>query len=176
MREIDGYVFIAECRESEFMFGKPVSKGLKVYESIELNGLSPYESSEQAKKAATAFFKFPFYLVTLGKLWMRLAETREELDYFTNKTNLIVIMKDYDGRFKTDKLFGPLPTKKRRTTAYPIPGAYLLFNGYKPFKKKFGQTAFDRAKYQLKEINRQGQCGATMAQFKLKKLEELFRK
>jgi len=181
MKTIEGFVFMAECKEAEFMFGKPTSKDCAIYENMESNGLTPYDSQEEAKDAARFFASGKgssqlFYLISLGKLWMKIAETKEEVYHFRHKTNLIVIMKDYDDISKTDKLFGPLPTKKGRTTAYPLPGAYLIFNGYIPHRNQDGQTAFESAKYQLTEINRQGGCPAVIAQFKLKWLEELFKR
>jgi hypothetical protein len=178
MREITGHVFIAECREAEFMFGKPTSENCVIYENIESNGLVPYDSQEQARDAAEHFFMDPYYLVSLAKLWMKIAETRDELDYFKDKTNLIVIMKEYDRSSKIDHLFGPLPTKKGRTSASPLPGAYLSENGFMPHRRSpgIGQTPFERAKRQLTEVNRQGGCPAVIAQFRLKKLEEVFRR
>lgn len=177
MREIKGYVFIAGTN-LELMFGKPKSSYCKIHQNIETNGLTPFETIKKAKNAAKSFsFHSEFSYISLGRLYMKIAETKEELFFFRKKTNLIVIMKDYDDMSKTDNLFGPLLDEKTQS-AHPLPGAWLGHNGYHPYKRKkeINQSPFERAMYQLSEINRQSGCAATIAQFRLRRLEELFKK
>ena len=166
MREVKGYVFIAGNDFAEFMFGKPKFSGNKDYENIETNGLTPFETLHHARKAAKSFSSsFKSGHISLGRLFMKIAESEEELDFFTDKTNLIVIMKDYDNISRTDKLFGPLSSN-------------LSENGYETYRREKGvnQSPFEMALYQLRKIKRQGKCPATIAQFRLRRLEELLKK
>ena len=177
MRKIEGYVIIAGTERAEFLFGKPEQPNPHNYQNIESNDLTPFEIIKKAEYVArTAFSNLKFSKISLGELYMRIAETKDELISFRKKTNLIVIMKNYDDILKIDKLFGPLLDEKIQS-AYPLPGTWLSNNGYRTYKRKkeINQSPFERALYQLKEINRQGQCPATIAQFRLKRLEEILK-
>jgi hypothetical protein len=175
MRKIEGHVIIIGTERMEFLLGKP-GPDFHNYQNIESNGLTPFETIKKARYVArTIFSNLKFSKTSLGELYMKIAEIKDELIFFRKKTNLIVIMKDYDHISKIDQLFGPLLDEKTRS-AYPIPGAWLGNNGYQPYKRKkeINPNPFERAMYQLSEINRQSDCAATIAQFRLKRLEEIF--
>jgi hypothetical protein len=175
MREIKGYVFIVGTERVEFLLGKP-GPNFPNYQNIESNGLTPFETIKKARYVArTIFSNLKSSKVSLGELYMKIAEIKEELIFFRKKTNLIVIMKDYDNISKTDQLFGPLLDEKTQS-AYSLPGAWLGNNGYRAYRRREGinESPFERASYQLSEINRQSGCAATIAQFRLKRLEEIF--
>ena len=145
MKEINGYVFIVRQPIEEYLFGKSIRLTNQLYENFETNGLIPFEKISRTKKASRTF-PHDCLSISIGELYMKVAETKEELDFFEDKTNLVVIMKNYEPNYKTDNLFGPISSKRIKLSVS-----------------------------QLKEINRQGQCPATIAQFKLKRLEEVFK-
>ena len=174
MRKIEGYVFIVGTKRMEFLFGKPGPNSHN-YQNIESNSLTPFETIKKARYVArTIFSDLKFSKTSLGELYMKIAETKDELISFRKKTNLIVIMKDYYNTSKIDKLFGPLLDEKTQST-HPLPGAWLGNNGYRAYRRRKGitESPFERALYQLSEINRQSGCAATIAQFRLKRLEEI---
>jgi|SRR3972149_8096510 len=177
MREINGYVFIVRQPIEEYLFGKSIRLANQLYENFETNGLVPFEKISQAKKASKTF-SHDCLSIFIGELYMKVAETREEIDFFKDKTNLVVIMKNYEPNYKTDNLFGPISSKRIKVSAYPLPGARLSENRHQPYRRKRGETfsPFELAVSQLKEINRQGRCPAMIAQFKLKILEEVFKR
>lgn len=179
MRDIEGYVLVAGTNLCEFLFGKPINFSDRCYENIESNGINPFETIQQAKRAAKNLSKISEILkINLGELSLKIAETKEEIYFFEDKSNLVVIKKEYDEKYKADIFFGPAFSEEIGRTAYPIPGAFLKQNGYIPYKRVNGinKSPFERALYQLREINRQGGDSATIAQFNLKRLVEFFRR
>lgn len=154
MRDIEGYVLIGKTEYVEHLFGEPKVQGA-IYENIQSNGITPFKTILEAKKAAKIIL---------------------DIDFFADKSNLIVIRKERDDRYKADILLGPLLNENAKS-AYPLPGAFLRDNGYQSYRRVNGmESPFKRALHQAEEINRQCENSATIAQFNLKRLVEFFRR
>ena len=178
MKEINGYVIVAKTDLVELLFGKPEKFNHQGYENFETNGLVPFEEMRRVKDVANiSIFPQEVNIISIGQIYLKIAESEEELEFFRKKTNLIVIRKEYDSISKEDKLFGPLNGRSRSIPS-SLPGARLADNGYTPYRREKGidRTPFQRAIYQLSEMNRQANWPATIAQFKLKRLEEVFKR
>lgn len=167
MRKIQGYVFIPYFDDFAPIFGKKMqtTRSDGDFENFSSNNLSPFDTKEQAISSVKEFLsKRKCEKADISKLFLEVAESRQEIDLFKKRTNLIVIRDESD--FQIRALYGPYVEGKPHV--YPLPGALLAFNGYKQFKRtKTDLSPFEKALYQAKEINRQGQDPATIAYFRM---------
>lgn len=175
MRTIEGYVFIADFeRGFSSIQGKTVNiEKNACSENFETNQLTPYNELLEAKYFMNKFQKRTKPVkVYIAEVHMRVAESVSELEEFRDKSGLIVIMKDYDDSFKKDELLGPIVEGKNSLA--PIPGARLTDTNFTTYTTKNSKgksgTPFERALYLLSEVNRQSQCGGTIATFNLRKI------
>jgi len=173
MREIKGYVIVAEFENQKILFSKKTDDSLKGdYENFETNGLEPYATLDEVNRGLGGFptEKTDLKKATLAKIEMLVAENIPELDFFKDKSELIVILKERETNWRLDRLLGPV-VRGRRSYA-PIPGAFLIDTDFQTYDKpNDSRTPYDRAEYLLKEVNRQAQCAATIATFKLEMIE-----
>jgi len=172
MRRIFGYVFIPRFENHgnffEPLFGPNLGKNSKRnYDNLENNGINPFLDYESAIQSARDYFIEIGYCESIGfrKLKIRIAESERDAERFRKLEKLIVIMKS--GDFQGERFLGPCVDGKPSFGA--IPGSFLISNGFETytFANSPHLPPFERAKYLASEVIRQGQCGATMAQFKL---------
>lgn len=170
MQKVKGYIFIAEREGSNFLFGENSGKSSvnkKPYDNFVMNDLTPYSSVEHAEKCAMQYKNDMKSVkkIYLAKLDMLIAESQEELDYFKNKDNLIVI-----GYYDMIALFGRFVKGKG---VYPLYGSDFGQNGLKPFRNSKKKNMFDIIKYYASEAARQGGAKASIATFNLKRIKEI---
>lgn len=166
MRKISGIIIIGlDMIKGDYFrmipFGKPMSIDNFNIEHFFCNGMEPFKSIDQAKLALENKEKLPrcFSKFVLAKIKMMVAENLEELESFSRKKNLVVIMKYKHGSIN---VYG-----KRidgRLCAMPLYGSELINNDFKPF------TNFKIAKDACGEASRQGDLPATLATLYFKKL------
>jgi len=186
MRHIEGYVFIADFGSYQQMFGKKTLDSSfldnqRKFDAFESNGLSPYEETEQARQGARDYERKMQRnspkKIELAEVCLTIAEDHNEAQReLENETDLVVIMINNSFPEVERNLLGPLVSGCRSFGA--IPGAFLKDTNYRTFRRtpnrrEFFDTPYKRAEYLAKEINRQAQCGAMIAKFKLKRLEQL---
>jgi hypothetical protein len=169
MKKIKGYVFIAGNDKVEILFGMPSNNVSTHYENFEINGMVPYSKISCAKKAMESLSIPDLSQKCPAKLYMEIAENEDELYSFRNDKDLIVVMKD-ESYLDRKKFFGPINLNKKNPGWSSVPGTELSKNGYIPWNHDGDMVSFDRILYQLTEINRQIQCPATIAKFKLERI------
>lgn len=188
MNYLKGYTFIVDFGKVEYMFGKNSCKyNGKKYENLESNGLTLYETLIEAIKGGIDFIekmkkhaqktgvklRYPGLLekvrrIDVAELEMKIADSEKELKKLVKEESLIVIKKEIDSGMTYITLHGEY-TKGRRGD-YFLPSASLYYNGFKPFKRNNRKTAFERACYLIREINKQTKCQTALATFKLELL------
>ena len=177
MRKVKGYVIIAstwvvepETNQMLFLpsfqvlYGQSINNKPYLYENITSNGIIPYHSIKELKKGLENLKEEmgnKFHTFSKATIEMKIAETNKELEQLKEKKSLVTIKKEYGN---VNQFVGPqMPSC---LDLYPIPGAYLNDNLLTPF------TEFERANYSAKESSRQGdRCGASVAEFKIKRLD-----
>jgi hypothetical protein len=165
MKNVSGYVFLADFGDLTRLFGRKVTKILPHnFENLQTNGIAPYRKLTEARRGVETYEEVISGVVgtKVGRLEMQIAESVDELEHFRNKRALIVIAHD---EFDEDFL-GP-KTKDGKTRAY-LPGMSITNNGFKQFRTGRDMTAYERAEYLLSEVNRQAKSPATIATFDLK--------
>lgn len=161
IKTVEGYVCIAKVMGTgaEFLYGRNTDKSLSSspYKNIETQeNLSFYKTKKEAEQGLSQIKKMKdLGEFRVAKLSMKVAETKEDLEDLVNEKSLITIQKS-DG---LNLFLGPIT--KDRKSAYPLPGAYLGFNGFKTHDN------FKDAEYLMQEVRRQGWCHATLAAFYL---------
>jgi len=163
MREVKGYVFVVSLGHSEQIFGKRVSDSDGSFENLSTNNITPYRTKKDMRSGARKFEKMmrDVRKIRFGNLEMQIAESVQELEYFRNKDSLIVI-----ASFEREKdFFGKVVEGMGHRSA--LPGMRLIENGFQPFFSIQGISAYERAEYAVREINRQAKSPATIATFNL---------
>jgi hypothetical protein len=159
MRFVEGFAFGFRGNGITFMFGKKVDQNLKdrTYEALATNDLTLFESKADARQALGERNGF------VVKLELEIAEADVEIETFkaARRASFIVIMRNV-GPLNKDLEFLGRQTGTAR--AYPLPGAYLRQNDWKPF------TSFAAAEWTAREAHRQGRCPVTIATMKIKRL------
>ncbi len=176
MRQVRGYVFIPRFENHgnffESLFGPNLGKNSRRnYDNLENNGINPFENYCLAVLSAKDYFREMIDCVSIdfGRVGMRIAESDDEFEVFKKLEKLIVIMKS--GDFQGERLLGPYVEGKLGFGA--IPGGFLGSTEFETytFANSPQITPFERAKYLASEVHRQGQCGATIATFSLKRFK-----
>lgn len=171
MRKVNGYVFVVQLKGTHYkpMFGKKEEERSNGnYANMGGNGLIPYDSVEQAVEGAEDFKQKRKGVeeIKIGKLEMEIAESVEEFEEFREKDSLVVIKREVEENYIDESFLGPIVEGK--PDFYPLPGAFLENNGYKPFySKEWAGSAYQRVLYLAGEIARQCQCGGVLATFHL---------
>lgn len=174
MRKINGFVCIAEVITSndfkrEILFGVNVNlkdlKG-KITETLQSNGLIPFSNLQMAEKAQKELIASKmFKKVRIAEIAMQLTETMKDVPFFIKRKNLIVVAVIEESGMLTDmRLMGTYVEGK--CGQYPLPGALLEFNGFKPFSN------FESAEYVASEAKRQMDCRVLIGTFTLKRLKQ----
>jgi len=169
MKNIGGFVFIANLGCFQHIFGKCVNPHFKDYEALTSNGIALYENQKEAVYGSHAFKEkiSGAKIIKIGKLEMKMAESVKEFGYFRYKESLIVV-----ANFELSKeFFGPIAGNGQRV-GY-LPGTALTRNGLKTFDSDkdlstHNLSAYEKAVNLIREVNRQGQSPATISTFSLK--------
>jgi len=163
----EGYIFIAELVGAEYqpMMGKSINNPGRLFENLASNDITPYDSINQTSRSMRDFGKkFPLKKGTIVQLEMSIAESKEEVDNFSDG-DLIVIMthNTEDKAFLGRKVLG------KQDFCNGV-GSKLELNGYKTFQYLGEQLKIGTAKYAAKEIHRQAEAPVTIAKFLLRKI------
>ena len=173
MKNVEGYVFVAEGEFLSVAFGIPQKGNKNKYEMFEANGLIPYKSLKQMKKALTSFDLKEFNTTYLARIYMQIAEDETEFNSFADPSNLIVISDETGELSNRYRFYGPIDHSKPESGNTSIPGSELSRNGYVPWNNgEMEEFSFDSIMDQLSEIKRQAQCSGTIAKFKLERLNQ----
>lgn len=154
MRAISGFVCVGRLESNRVLFGKTVHNVDWRCESLETNGILPFDTLTDASRAAKELRKRRFQSVVIRILRMQIAETIEDITMLHQRRKLIVVM---HGEDETPFWGQPFPTQS--TTLY---ASRLTINSLKPF---FNFAAAERC---AREVRRQGQSRASIATFHLK--------
>jgi len=158
MRKIDGYVCVTQSRREanlNLIFGINTGGGTASYQNIETNDFRPFNTEDDANKGKRDLERIMKFDVRIAKLEMAIAETEEEIEQLEND-NFVVIMRI---EMNWQPILGPYV--EGRPFMYPLPGAYLTANGFTTY------NSLERAMHQAREVNRQGGCGARIANLRL---------
>lgn len=178
MRNIKGFVFRPHIGDYWPLFGAPAVKGDKFYSNLVLNNVTPYKRAAEAQSGAKSFVSRHAQDVSkmdICALEMRIAESFEEGEEFSNKSGIIVIQNiEENGKLVQQEFFGPVVEGKK--DAYPFPCAFLYNNGHVSYTKANSRgkfSAYERACYVAREVNRQGQSGAMLALYRLHYIRDM---
>ncbi|MBS3083782.1 hypothetical protein J4423_03190 [Candidatus Pacearchaeota archaeon] len=179
MKNIKGYVFLAKLvgSEREFLFGrKSETDGPeRVYGDFESNGFKSYVYRRDVLVGAQNYVSQNSNVsnVDLAQIRLKIAENEEDLSYFIRRSDLIVILYGSSLNLPNGIMFGDIVSEK--PNSLPLPGAELRDNGYVPFRKSEGKHPFTLADSLRNELTRQANSLVAIAQFKLKRIGNVFR-
>lgn len=169
MRHVDGYVFIAQFDRISPLFGRRVDETSSEgdYDTLELNGLEPYQTQEDALQSAQDFEskREDCKGTKVARIGMKIAEDADDLKLLREEESLIVIMYAPENH----RLIGPYDPKKGAGES-PLPGTRLTQNGFVTFVTSEDKSAYDQAEYLASEVSRQGDSPATLATFLLEEI------
>jgi hypothetical protein len=150
--------------------GENESRPYNNLEGNELQVFSNYSDSLNSAKQYLEDMK-SCEQIGFGRLVLEIAENEEDAERFKRKSRLIVIMKWCEFGIVQNRLLGPIVGGKFGFGA--IPGGFLSATDFETytFANSPHQTPFERAKYLSSEVIRQGQCGATIARFDLRRFK-----
>jgi len=178
MKEKYGYIFIAEStNQLQTLFGKAKSPSQLIigYENLFTNDISLFDKEDWMNEVQLIFANEKRSGITQiipARLNMQITETREEADYLKGLDNLIAIQIVKEKSYKDTYMFGPINPKFQENNHGVLPCSRLDFNGNLPFKKeRFGNRTFEVAMEARYQLQRQGDCGATLATFNLELLK-----
>jgi len=110
--------------------------------------------------------------VTSASLSIMIAERPEEIEPFKKLTDIIAIQIVKEKDYTDMRMFGPINQKFPDLHTGVLPCTRLRYNRNLPFRiKDYGSRTFNVAMGARYQIQRQGESGATLATFKLKKLK-----
>ena len=156
MITVSGYICIASFSNVKILYGH--GKGKNGFGNFEANGLRPFRTEKAAQKVVPAIQAFTgVKKVFIVRIRMRIAENGSELVRFRTKNNLVVIWKGENK--KENRILGPLTSRARGI--YPLPGALFKDNGLNRFRM------YEDAEHVAKEVNRQAQSPATIAEIEI---------
>ena len=169
-----GYVFIAEMENFKPLFGEPKYVSAS-YENIESNDFSFFQEKNKLKRAITEFKKINHSKITQAELEMKIAESQQEADQFTN--NNLIIIYDMSDRsadkivYLQKRLYGPVI--KDSSAEFNGICSRLVHNNFRTFNELGDIFKPGTAKYVAKEAHRQGDnAPVTIAKFKLEFLDK----
>jgi hypothetical protein len=172
MKQVQGYVFIADFGRECPMFGLSVGNEPRGYENFESNRLTPFETARQAQEASQEFLEnLQPQAVSIKQIKMILGNGVRDCSFFEGKTNLVGVMENDDSY----DLFGPWIKGCNPITADNI-AARLKNNGYRTFNKKSLQkqpihsleSPYAYAMYAISDATRQSQAYCFLATLNLK--------
>jgi len=179
MKNIKGYVFLAKFvgSEREFLFGRKSEDDAsdKLYGDFESNGFKPYVHRRDVLTGAQNYISQNSNVsnVDLAQIKLKIAENEDDLPYFMRRSDLIVIRYGSSSNLLNGIMFGDIVPG--RLDSLPLPGAELRDNGYVTFRKGDGKHPFNLADSLRNELTRQDSSLVAIAQFKLKRIENVFR-
>ncbi len=158
MRNVRGFVFVDTDEGRHAFFGKPAAAGGSRFESLETNGIVPYESMAELIQAVRMASREGRDFLRVGWIALDIAERPEDL---------LALSALPESRRSFIVIFGRLPNVVMLGECTPESGRMfdsggLMFRGAKPF------ADFREAERLASEANRQGCEPATIARFVLK--------
>lgn len=181
MKNIEGYVFIPRIVYGRGGLNEPLfgpSNGFNrdySFRNLEDNLLTPFTNYKDTLKSARDYSTETNFcdLIGFGKIKLKIAEHKEEVDNFERGTDLVVISKDNQFGKLQFELYGPIVEGKQ--TLEPILGAKLSWTDFTTFnfKNSLEMTPFERAIYLSSEVIRQGGCGSTIGEFHLRRFKRI---
>jgi hypothetical protein len=164
MKEIEGHICIANVNSDILLYGPNQGRGSDHWESLITNGLSTFENvlaAEVALEEVKSKEGVESNTGRISRLRLKIAETREELDYITNEEGYVVLR--IDNEWNEIKLYGP------RTNVRMLPGVLpcvpLNYNGLQPFPNL--ELAINAAQ----ELTRQSGLLTRVAAFSIEQVE-----
>jgi|SRR3989338_5802506 len=179
MRNIEGYVFIAEStNKAKPIFGKPVDK-IQIergYENIMTNCITLFEKEDSMRQAIRRFqeeHRERIRKIIPASLAMKIAESAEELDFFRKLTDLVAIQIVKEQHYTDMRIYGPINKKFMDLYSGVIPAHRVDFNGLLPFRKRmYGLRNFEVAMEARYQLQRQSDnTPTTIGTFKLRRLK-----
>jgi hypothetical protein len=164
MKEIEGHICIANVNSDILLYGPNQGRGSGHWESLITNRLSTFDNvsgAEVALEELKSKEKFGFDTGHISRLSLKIAETREELDYITNEEGYVVLR--IDNEWNEIKLYGPRPNV--RILPGVLPCVPLNYNGLQPFPNL--ELAINAAQ----ELTRQSGLLTQVAAFSIEQVE-----
>ena len=179
MRSVKGYVFLAKLKDSEreFLFGRKSEADLadRLYGDFESNGFSPYVRRSDVLIGAQNYLSQNVDVsnLDLAQIKLKIADNDDDLPYFMRRSDLIAILYGSSLNLPNGLMYGDIVSGK--SNGLPRLGAKLRDNGYVPFRKGEGKHPFTLVDSLRNELTRQANSLVAIAQFKLKRIENVFR-
>lgn len=153
------------------MFGKNIHRTSTSYYSFKSNDFSVFDRFDKVKISSAEYLESMNLAdsMTVAYLELMIAEHDSENKYFKDKADLTVIMNttEYDN-FESD-FIGPIVYGK--PILYPVPGALLVQNGFKTFKKddknNVSFSPYQKAIDLSDEIKKIKSCNTMIGSFRL---------
>lgn len=171
MHKENGYVLSFTPREApryitnEVWFGPRINSGVswRTSESFMTNGLKPFADLESAQEAEKEMkVRLRAQKSEIIYIELSVAENPDEIELFKNKKNLVVIINPSDS-ISSSEIIGK-DADKALHNGY-IPGSFFQTNGRRPLEN------YQQAVHVIQQVNRQAQCGATIATLTIKKVQ-----
>src|SRR3989344_2458985 len=163
MKEIEGLVCVGRNEHVAVLYGKSINYEEPTYEAFDTNGLTPFDTPEQAQAAAREISSkkgFGFTDVIIGKIRLLLAENPDDVSQLKGEGGYIALMKtDFDDWL----LIGAFVEGK--SLRMSSPGSPLRTNGLTPFLN------IDEAIEAAEQAARQSETSATIAAFEFEETE-----
>ena len=162
MKEIEGLVCVGRNEHVAVLYGKSINYEEPTYEAFNTNGLTPFDTPEQAQAAAREISAtgFGFTDVIIGKIRLLLAENPDDVSQLKGEGGYIALMKtDFDDWL----LIGAFVEGK--SLRMSSPGSPLRTNGLTPF------SDIDEAIEAAEQVARQAGTSATIASFEFEEIE-----
>ena len=162
MKEIEGLVCVGRNEHVAVLYGKSINYGEQTYEAFNTNGLTPFDTPEQAQAAAREISAtgFGFTDVIIGKIRLLLAENPDDVSQLKGEGGYIALMKTDYGDWLLIGAF--VEGKSLRMSS---PGSPLRTNGLTPF------LDIDEAIEAAEQAARQSETSATIASFEFGETE-----
>ncbi len=96
MKEIEGLVCVGSDEKVSVLYGKSVHCQKQSFEAFQTNGLTSFDTPEQAQSAAREIASkkgFGFTYVIIGKIKLLLAENPDDVTKLEGEKGYIVLMK-----------------------------------------------------------------------------------
>lgn len=180
MIEKKGYVFIAELTNGATpIFGKPLTiEQIETgYENIITNEINLFQEEKRMRESLAKFSKEKrkeVKKIIPASLAMKIAENKEEIEYFRNLTDLVAIMIIKETNYTDMNIYGPINQDFMDLYQGVIPAHRVDLNGLLPFRRiKYGDKNFEVAMEARYQLQRQSDNTPTaIGTFKLTKLNQ----
>lgn len=171
MRKITGYLckigLSGTLEQAEILFGANTGANERsAYANFCGNGLIPFATitaARQARRELRSRRNFRKAKVSIVRIFLRLAETQEELARFEHRKRGLCVVTE--ARIST-WLVGRNITEGL-SPRYPLYGCLLTENGFKTFLSDGHGTAYEKALWVAGEDSRQAKSPSTIGSFRM---------